>query len=215
MKFRFPIVWGLLLGLGIALVTLAEMLPPNARSILVKEDGIVETLTAISYVAAAVLLLWQTATRHRERWSLFVVVACMGMREMDFHKRFTTMSIFKSRFFSSSEVPMHEKVVGVLVTLALLACIFMMLKRWFLPFIKGLRQRNGIAWSVFGAAALLGTIKTVLDGLARKLEPLGIEVSESVCQVSGSAEEVFELVAAMLLLVAVAAAVRVSASSQG
>ena len=43
--------------------------------------------------------------------AVFIPVLLMGMRELDFHSRFTTMGVFKLRFFSSDTVPLSEKLI--------------------------------------------------------------------------------------------------------
>jgi hypothetical protein len=185
----------------VGLVLTAESISPDARKLMIRENGIVETLSAVGFLAAFALLLWQTASQHN-RWSLAVATLCLGMRELDFHKRFTTTSMFKTRFYTASEVPGMEKVVGLLCIFALFALICFLMTEHFSRFREGLRSGDKAAWTVFLVACMLICAKSI-DGLGRKLEPLGIELTEAGRQVSGSIEEVLEMSAAMLLLSAV------------
>jgi hypothetical protein len=190
------------LGL-IALVGYSELTGLGAKSTLFQESGPVETLSAVGYFLGFMLLLFQLI-RHRKPagWSLCVVLLCFCARELDMHKQFTTMSIFKSRFYSSSEVPMGEKGIGLLVIIALIVCLFHVLRTYFLPFVKGLRQRKACEWSVLFALALLAVSKS-LDGLERKLKPLGIVVDDACRNFSTVLEESLETAAPYLLIVAI------------
>ena len=165
---------------------------------MIRENGIVEALSAVGYLITAALLFWQTMF-HRNRWSLAVATLCLGLRELDFHKRFTTTSMFKTRFYTEANVPGIEKVIGILCILALLALIYFLLKEHFSRFREGLRSGSGAPWTLFAAASMLICAKS-LEGLGRKLKPLGIEITQAGGQLSHSIEEVFEMSAAFLLL---------------
>ena len=67
---------------------------------------------------------------------------------------------------------------------------------------RGLANQNGIAWCVGLALVLAVTAKTV-DGLARKLEPFGIALSETLSKNLALYEETAELGMALALLFAV------------
>lgn len=203
----FTMVWGVLLLGTVALVVVSESVTPEIRDSLFKEGAVIETLSAVGYFAAAALLLLQAIMRMPARWSAFLMVLCFGMRELDFDKRFTTMGLFKSRIYSSSEVPIHEKLLAVLVTVLLLTCVYFLIKNYFRPFLQGIRRRDGMALSVFFFGGALVLSKS-LDGIARKLKPLGIETSEFVSRLSSGIEETLELAASLLLLVVVVVAFR-------
>lgn len=207
MKSGYPVVIGLLLVVSIVLIVAAEHVGPETYKLLYKEGGVVELLSAVSYFVAAALLLVQTVRYDRERWCLFVLVLCCGMRELDFDKRFSTMGVFKSKAYISPEVPLGEKLLGVLIITALLVVIFISIRRYFRILLSGLRQRSAMAWSVLLIGATLGVAK-LLDGFKRKLKPLGIQVSEGGSHLASSFEEVLELAASLLVLVVSVAAFR-------
>ena len=79
----------------------------------IKEDGVIETLSVLGYFAAASLILvkgqWSYIIKY---YYFFIIIIMFGLRELDFHKKFTTMGIFKSKFYLSSQVPIIEKIIA-------------------------------------------------------------------------------------------------------
>jgi hypothetical protein len=203
LKF-FTAVWAALLVGAVVLVVASELVSPETKDFMFKEGAIIESVSAIGYFVAALLLFIQILKRMPNRWSSFLIVLFFGLRELDFDKRFTTMGIFKSRFYSSSHVPVLEKLIGLLIILALFACAYFLIKKYFHPFMTGLKRGGGIAWSVLFIGGALAVSKTI-DGIGRKLEPFGVETTEMVDRLTSSIEEVMELGASLLLLVVVIA----------
>ena len=85
------------------------------------EDGIFEWLTVVLYAVAAVLslVLW---IRHGFRLLLYlaILIILMGLREMDFHERFTEEKISSIRYWRSGEESLLGKfayatAIGLLV----------------------------------------------------------------------------------------------------
>lgn len=206
MKTYLPIWIALLIG-AVAAVFVSESVSPDVRSTMMEEGGWIETASWISYFVAAAFVLIQLM-RFPNRWSMLVCTMLLGMRELDFDKRFTTMGIFKSRFYSSAEVPIGEKLIALLVTAAIVVALFFLVKHHLKPFFKRVKARSGASCSVFLAGGLMVFAKSI-DGLSRKLEPFGIEPSDATNRIVGSVEESFELAAALLIVVgAVGALVR-------
>jgi hypothetical protein len=196
----YSVVWGLLFIGAILLIVMSEMVSPGMQSKMMSEGGWIETASWISYFVAAFFV----ALKVRQlpvRWSMLVLTIALGLRELDFDKRFTTMGIFKSRFYSSADVPMGEKMIGIVVTAALVISLFFLIKNNLKPFIARLKKFEGASLSFLFAGGLLVVAKSI-DGLSRKLEPFGIEPSDTVNRVAGSVEESFELAGALLILVA-------------
>jgi hypothetical protein len=208
MKLSFFIkVWVLLLFGTIALVVISELASPAFQNSLFREGAAVEMLSAVAYFLAAALLLIQAIMKMPARWTLCALILCFGMRELDFDKRFTTMGIFKLRFFSSNEVLWPEKLLGVVVVALFLALIYLLIKNYSRPFLKKIKQGNGMALSVLFSGGALVVAKTI-DGIARKLKPFGIESTKELKHLSSSIEESLELTAALLILILVMAAFR-------
>ncbi len=199
----FYIAWACFFAGLIALLGAAGVVAPETRALIFEEDGVVETMSAAGYFIGFVLLLILMGVRRSAAgWSLSVALLCLCFRELDFHKQFTTMSIFKSRFLTSSKVPTDERVVGILIIVALLALVFLILKTYLKPFVAQLRRRDPCALSILFAGMALVVSKS-LDGVARKLEPFGIETTEGVKDFCQVLEESLETAAPFLLVLAI------------
>ena len=203
---KYFVIWGLLLVAAIGMVFVAEQLSPEMTTKVMKEGGWIETASWVAYFVAGFFLLIQTL-RKPSRWSMLVLTLCLGMRELDFDKRFTTMGIFKSRFYFSAEVPVLEKLIGVVVTALLVTSLFFLVKTHLVPFFKKIKAGEGPSLSFLFSGGLLVFAKSI-DGFSRKLEPLGIVPSDAMNHAMESIEEVFELAAALLIVVAAVGALR-------
>jgi hypothetical protein len=128
----------------------------------------------------------------RYRGYFAVLVTLFGCRELDFDKAFTTIGILKSRFFVSPDVPVGEKLAGLIVVTILLWSVYMILSRHFTGFLAGLRQKTPEAVGIAIVFFLLAFSKSI-DGLPRKLQPLGIDVAPEIGSFLGALEEVLEL----------------------
>jgi hypothetical protein len=122
----------------------------------------------------------------------FILIIFFMLRELDFHERFTTMGIFKSRFYISGGVPLVEKIFGALVILVLLYVCVSILYRHGKDFFTGLKKRSVISFGTLLAVTFIAASKSI-DGLARKLTGLGIEVSEQLSRHAEACEEILEL----------------------
>lgn len=198
MKKYLPI-WIVLFVGALVTVVVSENVSPELQSAILKEGGWVETASWVSYFVAAAFILIQIL-RWPTRWSMLICTMLLGMRELDFDKRFTTMGIFKSRFYGSEEVPLGEKLIAALITAAIVVTLIFLVKDHLLPFIKRITKGEGPSWSILLAGGLMVFAKSI-DGLSRKLEPFGIEPSDAVNRIAGSVEECFELSAALLIIV--------------
>lgn len=203
---KYFVIWGLLLAVLVVMVFVSEMVSPEVRIKLVKEGGLVENTSWIAYFVAAVFVLLQTR-RWPVRWSMLVCTLLLGMRELDLDKEFTTMGIFKSRFYSSTDVPVVEKLIAGVITIAIVATLFFLIKNHLKPFLIRLKNREGASLSFLFAGGMLVFAKSI-DGFSRKLEPFSIESSAATNRVMESIEESFEMCAALLIVVAAVGALR-------
>lgn len=122
-----PILVGIFMA--IAIVACGFLFNVQDKPFWIKEGGVVETLSALGYfVTVATMLLLGGFQFIKRYYYIVLLILIFGMRELDFDKRFTTMGIFKSRFYLSDAVPLYEKVIGLLV-IAVLAWITFQLFR--------------------------------------------------------------------------------------
>ena len=75
----------------------------------------------------------------------------------------------------------------------------MLLRRNLPDWLRGMRGGNVRAWLMLAALGLYAVAKS-LDGLARKLAPWGIEISDWANRTAGRSEEAMELFGAILIL---------------
>lgn len=165
----------------------------SVEDVLLSESGLIERASAFGYFACAVFMLFKGGSEFlRSRGYFIVLVTLFGCRELDFDKAFTTIGILKSRFFVSPEVPVGEKIAGFIVVSILIWSVYKILSQHFVGFISDLRRRTPEAIGVAIVFFLLAFSKSI-DGLPRKLQPLGIDVSADVSAFFGALEEVLEL----------------------
>lgn len=201
-----PALLGALLVLSYAAAVLAQGLPPERYAALLAESGWIESLTAFGFIAAAGMLLVLRRPTSTEWWGPVLLIAC-ALRELEMHRRFTTMSILKSRFYLSDGVPLGEKLAGLLVLclLALGCCRLLWYHR--LSFWHGLKTGSLAAGCVASAVFVL-VLSQSIDGVARKLAPWGVELSDIQVRIWGAFEEIIECAIPLLLMTATLAARR-------
>lgn len=184
----------------VSLAALVAYLGPNDAKFLLGEAGPIERASALGYFLCAAYMLLSGGRYFLKRYAyIFVLVTLFGFRELDFDKRFTTMGILKSRFYLSAEVPLLEKLIGLIVIGLLLWAVISIVKNHLTSTIGGLVRLNEGALGVVMILTLLVVSKSI-DGLAHKLKPFGIEMNQQVVFLVSSVEEVMELGIPILMI---------------
>lgn len=166
----------------------------------IKEGGIIETLSVVGYFLCVVLILYKGGWSYIKKYNyFFILIILFGLRELDFDKRFTTMGIFKSKFYVSSGVPMIEKFMGLLVIGVLLYIVVSIFKDHSKGFFSKIKQLSPVH---IGALITFLTIvfSKSIDGIARKLGYLNIIMDEQTAVHFEVVEEVLELGIPLLIL---------------
>ncbi len=159
----------------------------------IKEGGIIETLSVVGYFLCVVLILLKGGWSYiKKYYYFFILIILFGLRELDFDKRFTTMGIFKSKFYVSSSVPMVEKFMGLLVITVLLYIVVSIFKNHSKGFFSKIKKLSPVH---VGALITFLTIvfSKSIDGIARKLGYLNIIMDEQTADRFEVVEEVLEL----------------------
>ena len=185
------------LMLGITLAGLGiDLLMHDAVSEIFREGHSVEAISAVILVAAA---FWAFRNRGlaRREWHIPVILILMALRELDLDKRFTSEGVLQLRLYTGS-APLWEKAAGLAVVMLILVCITRL--AWLnLPRLwRGLQQGARSAWLATGAALLIVIAKS-MDGLDRKLAPLGVTLTTEMSTMAGRLEEMLELAAYIML----------------
>ncbi|ADE15934.1 conserved hypothetical protein [Nitrosococcus halophilus Nc 4] len=199
-------LYGLILT-GLVIVTIfLQSASVALKDSIIKEGGVIESLSAIGYFAGAILAILIKRKIPHPTHVIFILVL-LGLRELDFHNRFTTMSLSKITFYVSSEVPLLEKMIGVAIVSLVLYVIVHLAKTHFHGFISAVKKREPSAIGV-GVGILLIFLTKILDGLSRKLASVGVTLSNNMEQLTEIIEEVFELGIPMMFIIAIVARFR-------
>lgn len=187
----------------VVLMALALLASEPVLQFLTHEGGPIETFSAAGYVLAIVSLYRELGADYVKNHFYFALVpAAMCMREMDFHVHFTTISITKSSFYVSSEVPLLEKVVVVALLLFLIWAGYLMVRRHGAAFLQGLRRADVVAIAI-AAAGFCAVASKGFDGIGRKLGEWGIAIAASSEIVALVLEEVLELGIPLFMVAAI------------
>jgi len=197
---------GLALVLIVFAVGLAWLMaqPLDVIGRVAREGGAVETASAIGFAACALLVWTRSGTAVSNKVCVTVILLAMAARELDMDKRFFTRGLFKSSQYLKEGVPLAEKIVGGAIILCILGCLIGLFLRERRTLWAGLRGGYAGALAVALAVAFAGIAKS-LDGIARKLEPFGVRVTDALSVRFQGIEEVMELTIMALLLVAILA----------
>jgi hypothetical protein len=183
--------------------------PASTLDRLFAEGGAVENAQTILYGLCALLSLaywWKNLWPGGLTGALLLAV--LMVRELDFHKRFTAMSVTRTRYYLLSEVPVSSRVIAatvLLVTLAIAVVFFRKRARFFWSAL-----RSGRDWAM-AAAAGIGLIPVAVfvdkthgwEGAATSLSSaLGITPPMTGKLLEMAIEETLELAIPVLLLLA-------------
>ena len=153
----------------VILFVIVIALPPDLTLLMVVENGPVEMLSAIGLLAAA---FWLFCRAGRDPSGQPVaagfLVLLLGLRELDFHARFTTMGVFKTKYYLSPLVPAGEKIIVSLVMAVIVFIAIRFVIGSFRRFTLALRRRRPAALALLAAFGY-GLLGKGLDSLATQL----------------------------------------------
>ncbi len=166
------------------------------------EDQAIELFTGMLYVVAAIVLVATRPTgRLRSEWHLPVILVLMALREFDLDKKLTSEGVLQLSLYSGPAL-LAEKLAGAAIIALILVCGWRLVRHTGPAFLRGLRAMAPASHLCLFAAAGLAFSKT-LDGLDRKLAALGFGIDAKTATLTGRFEEMLELAASMMLMMAV------------
>jgi hypothetical protein len=189
------LVWAAALALGLGL-------DRAGGQYLFSEGRPVETLSVVAYALAVLALLtWSRAPRNFRLHSA-LVIAFLGMRELDFHNAFTSESFMKISYYSRGADPLWGRILAGLIFLAVLAVTVTYLIR--LARLRGaLTARRPYALSSLAAVVLLPLSK-VMDSGAREIHrQIGYDTPDGIRHWVTILEESTELAIPLIMLLAI------------
>jgi hypothetical protein len=190
-------------GASLLLAFVFYALPSGVGLAIVRENGAIEVPTALAFAAAAVAAI---RIAFRDRWpsgyAAAVILAAAAARELDFHRRLTTISVERGfylgyLFLTPQDAPWPEKLAVGVVLAVLVAAVITLVVREGRAFVAGLRARRPTAVAVLGGVAAL-VVAQVFDKGSRRL---GLALPGLVL-LWKAMEENLELASAVLFLLA-------------
>jgi len=177
----------------VALLAALFAMPDDLAKTILKEGGVVETLSALGYLAVVAYVLVTFQNRYLAKYHYLIILLLMfAMRELDFDKRFTELGILKSKFLVSEQVPLMQKIIGGMVLLLLVYVVALAIYKHFKPLLMQVFKPKAHTIGIY-----LGMFSIVfsksLDGLQRKLQGFGFEVDNWLTQNASLIEEAVEL----------------------
>lgn len=187
----------LLMGLVILFL---NVIPPEQRRNLLIEAGPIEGASAMAWFACCVFLfIYYLKNIWKDWWLAAVICLLFGLRELDFHKKFTVMSIEKIKFYLEPVAPASEKILIGAIVLMIFFFFYVFIRNNISTFWQALKNRQTSA-VVLALAIFLLPISKILDRFPNRLQEAGISLPEIIGQQASLWEEVLELMIPLLFL---------------
>jgi hypothetical protein len=159
------LTWGPFVG--VPLLTVAGLLvlsfwPHETVQQAVRDEGIVQQISAWLMLLAAVPVLW----RFRHGWSLVrfetaLMIVAVALREWDWHRRFTAESVTSINYYQAPDDPLAVRILAGVIVAGLVVAGVHCVVSWWDRFVSDLRTLrpwavNAVLWAgTMIAAALL------------------------------------------------------------
>lgn len=197
---------GTLVLLLATLVAVASIAINGVERAVLHESGAVEILSAMLWLfAAAYIVLGQVPDTRFAGW-LAGLFTLFFLRELDFHDWWFEPGLLHVQLLTGS-APLWQKVVSAVTMLAIIATIVAVLWLGLRRFVKAVRDFDLSAWLVLIAMGC-AAISSQLDGLGRKLEPYGVDITTATQDAAIVVEETLEIAFPMLIIQAISVAIR-------
>lgn len=192
------------IGLVIAFITIlfliALNLPADLEMLLLQEVGPIEIATTAAYALALGYILY-LGLYSSVKWIFWLTVLLM-LRELDFDARFTDRKITSPKFFFDHEIPILQKIYGLILLAVFALVVVKVISTHAAAFLAEMKGRTGLGLAILLAFAVAGTSK-LIDGAHRKLAYIGLEISQQGATAFELMEETLELGVPLLIIVAV------------
>ncbi len=180
-----------------------NFLPEHYVKLLIKENGIIENATVVFYIAGAIAS-WMYAKRTilERGLSIGLMLILLALRELDFQKRFTAISITKIKFYVSPDIPLLEKIFVCTIVFFILIFIFSFVIKNSKALLRGFRNRKDWAISAMSGLLFLFFSKLIDSGrriLTKSLDIINYEYDN----VLKTTEETAELAIPVFFLIAI------------
>jgi len=166
---------------------------------ILEEGGLIESLSSAGYflclLLASILGGWAYIKKHHY---FLLLILMFGLRELDFHNQFTTMSILKARFYLSNDVPWFEKFIGAIVIALIIYVVIVIVNKYSRDFFSKLKQLSPTHIGAVLTFLFLGFTKSI-DGIGRKLADINFIITPKSVGIFEVIEEILEMGIPMLI----------------
>lgn len=170
---------------------------------IVQEGGPVETASAVFHLTGAVLAAFLSFRFVWRRGLLLsMCLLLMGLRELDFHVKFTTMGIYKQNFFTSPEVPLVEKTIVTVFHLLTVILVIFVIHFFRRSLVDGIRNHRSYTVTTLAALLLLPFSKLLDSGITFLTHDMSLELPVRIRLSWAVLEETIEMGLALLFVVA-------------
>lgn len=203
---RYPSIIPILLSYAAVLaiaVAVASAIDRDSRlfALVFRENGIVELLTVALYFLACVVIWRDRALPALLRAAFIICCLFLAGREMDLDTQFTQMSIVRTRFYFSPEIPFLERFwAALLVAVVGAGALFALVKCW-PALVNGLKRFEAPA-VLFVMGVLFMPLSKSLDKRAIYIDGAGLEIPGFISAAMLPIEEVMELLIPVSFLLA-------------
>lgn len=177
------------------LVTIAALifLPQSLAYVIIKERGPVENAQVFFYVTGA-FVSWIYARQKiwKGGYHGSLILLIFALRELDFHKKFTGISITRTKYYFHSDAAFFAKLLSALIVISILVLFILFIKKNIKVFFQYIRTNKNWALSVLAGLVCM-ILAIFVDSSLTNLELLGIEVSRHGHFVKIAVEELIEL----------------------
>jgi hypothetical protein len=169
-------------------------MPTEAVRWLMREEGPVETTTAVLFFLLALGLYWLRPEQDdRCSWlSMAILCAACGAREMDWHRAWTGKSVLKISFYLGP-APMHQKLVVLAALMLVAVCAIHLLRRHALRLWRGMRASEPVAVTVATLLVTTGITKILDRSVNLLANDHGIVATPPIRALVSALEESMEL----------------------
>jgi len=171
-KKHFNKICAAVFALVIVLIVCLSLTDSHVRVSLIREGGLIETLSVIGYFSC--LLLFMLFARHvKGYWSFAYLLLCMGLRELDLHHSFSKWSITSTKFWLNTEISISLKLIAAGILLLLISSAVNVIKKYYQNFILGLKLKEPTSICVC-CGLIAGFLSKIADDSYKKIEELNI-----------------------------------------
>lgn len=190
------LLFSLYLGLTVHTVLIA---PPEITEFLYSETSVYEVFSHWLWGVLAILSLISIMPL-RLRISVAAAALLMGARELDMHKSLFSMSFIKTKFYTSADITLNEKLIGVTILILILLLAGYLLAQ----LLQRMKQRcldAPLALMLIGFG--MGLVSKVLDRFSSQMRELfNIFVTNETRLMIMALEESLEMIMPVFLIMA-------------